>query len=403
MVEFKPMTPISLKRSRLAAAVFVLTVAALLRPVAARAQAGAIELSRARALLKQGRAQEALPVLEAAALAAPDDLDLGCDLARALAWTGRYADADKEYGLVLAKNPKHREALLGLLRLRGYQGRPEDALALAQRGLRDYPRDPEFESERKRLVALIARAECEKPHRFTARTGFYHEDYNFVGPGNGTELSLEDRQFHGWNVLGGATYQHRFGMDDTDFGVEADHPLGWRGAWGGFVAGGATSGTILPSARTALHGGMPLGAGFSAEAAASYQHYDAANVYGLTPTLTWEGLGLAASVGYSTTQSAFTSGGASGWLGAYNTRLAWEKWCLFKPWVSYTHANEAFQPGLSLPPGNFRSDSYGAGFSLRVTSAVELTPYYTYESRPTLAQRVRYVGAGMSYSWGAMK
>ncbi len=393
----------STRRARLAAAVFVLFCSALLHPAQARAQAAPPRLERARSLLNQGKAQEALPLLEAAVLTAPQDLDLRCDLARALAWTGRYDDAQKQYALVLAKNPKHREALLGLLRLRGYQGRPQDALALARQGLKDYPQDPEFLQELARLQALIRRADCEKPRRFTARTGYYHEDYNFVGPGNGTELSLEDRQFHGWNVLGGATYQHRFGLDDTDFGVEADHKLGGHGAWAGFAAGGATSGTILPSARGALHGGLPLGAGFSAEAAASYQHYDAADVYGLAPTLTWEGLGLAASVGYSTTQSAFTSGGASGWLGAYNTRLAWEEWCRFKPWISYTHANEAFQPGLSLPPGNFRSDSYGAGFSLRVTPAVELTPYYTYESRPTLAQRVRYVGAGMSYSWGDMK
>ncbi len=391
------------RRARLAGMVLLLAAAALLDAAAARAQAATSAVERARTLLNQGKAREALPVLQGAVLSAPDDLDLGCDLARALAWSGRYADADGEYARVLAKNPKHREALLGLLRLRGYQGRPQDALALARQGLQDYPQDPEFLQEAARLQALIRRADCEKPRRFTARTGYYHEDYNFIGPGNGTELSLEDRQFHGWNVLGGATYQHRYGLDDTDFGVEADHKLGGHGAWAGFAAGGATSGTILPSARGALRGGLALGAGFSAEGAATYQHYDAADVYGLAPTLTWEGLGLAASVGYSTTQSAFTSGGASGWLGAYTTRLAWERWCRFKPWISYTHANEAFQPGLSLPPGDFRSDSYGGGFSLRVTPAVELSPYYTYESRPTLAQRVRYVGAGMSYSWGEMK
>ena len=374
-------------------------LALLVFPPAARAAS----VDAARALLNEGKARQALPDLRKASEADPDDLDLRCDLARALAWSDLSAEAEGQYSAVLAKQPAHREALLGLLRLRGYQGRPAAAMALAEQGLERYPGDSEFLAERRRLRTVLNGADCERVYRYTARVGYSHEDYNFAGPGNGVNMSVQDRRFHGWNASAGTSYAHRFGLDDLDLGVEAARPVPWRGAYAGFSLGGATRHVILPAFRGALEGGVPLGAGFTAEGVASFRHYDSANIYALSPLLTWEGRGILAQAGYSLANTYYTSGSRSGWLASYQGRLEWERWCRLKPWISYARSKESFEPGATNGISNFSADHYSVGATARVLSALDLSPYYAYEWRPVSRQKIITYGVGLAYSWGSMR
>ena len=357
----------------------------------------------ARALLNAGQARQALPSLEALSADNPDDLDLRCDYARALAWSGRYSDAESQYNIILSKQPNHREALLGLLRLRGYQGRPADAAAICEAGLTAYPSDREFLAERARLADLSARSSCDKLYRYTARSNFEHDAYNFAGPGADAGMSLEDRQFHGWDAAAGFAYAHRFGLDDLDVGVNAAHPLPWHGGYAGFSLGGATRHVLLPSFRGSLTAGQSFGYGFSGELSPSYRHYDAANVYGLAPSLSWDWNYWTATVGFPLSSTYYTDGVRSGWLGSETFRLVWSRWCRVKPWAAYARSKEAFEPGAPGAASNFAADHYAFGATVRILPGVDLSPYYTYEWRPATRAIIRGIGAGLAYSWGDKK
>jgi tetratricopeptide (TPR) repeat protein len=348
-------------------------------------------------------ADQALPRLEVLTAENPDDLELRCDYARALAWSDRYPDADAQYSRVLSAQPHHREALLGLLRLRGYQGRPEDALKICDSGLLAYPGDKEFLAERVRLIDLLARKSCDRLYRYTARSTFENDAYSFAGPRVSAGLSLQDRRFHGWDAAAGFSYEHRFGLDDLDIGINAVHRLPWKGAYAGFSLGGATRHVILPAVRGSLLAGDYLGYGFSAEIGGSYRHYDLANSYGLAPSLSWDWNSWTATVGFPFSSTYYTDGVSSGWLASQAFKLQWSRWCRVKPWASYARSKEAFEPGAPGAVSNFSADHYAFGAAVRLLPGFDISPYYVYEWRTVSRQTIRGGGVGLAYSWGDLK
>jgi len=382
------------------------TAAVLVTMVAAAGSLAAVpppvpSAEHARALLSAGKAAEALPELQMLVAETPNNLDLRADLAEALAWTNHYTEAESQYQGILKKNPTHREALLGLARLRGYQNRDTDSLALLDRGLLAYPGDKEFIDEKKIVLARCGEKACEGPYRYQMQGSYTYEKYSFVNPGSIAALSLQDHRFHGWDAGVDVAYDHRFGFDDADLGMSAAHLLPWHHAYAGFTLGGATEGHILPTARTSFFGGVPIAAGWSSESSVSYRHYANANVYSLDPGFTWEGHDLMATVGYSLTNAYYTTDSASGWLGSYHLRLGLERWCEFKPWLGYERTKEAFEEGLVSGAQNFTSNYYEGGMQIWLGRGWSLLPSYSYEDRPGLHQFISRWQTALSYSWGA--
>ena len=278
-----------------------------------------------RAALAAGRGEEAAPLLRAAVETSPEDLDLRADLGRALAWSGLYEDAAAQYRVVLSSRPDHREGLLGAIRLDGYRGRLQEALAAAARALALHPEDREIEAERSRLSALLRGRLCAVDARFTLRCGYGGEDYSFTGPGNGLSVSYRDRRLRGWDAGASASYEHRFALDDLDLGVGVSRKL--SSGWAGVSLGGATRHVLLPKLRAAVEAGAALGYGFGAGSRLGYRLFDEAQVYSFTPSLTWEGLGAALSASYDLSSTYFDSGARSGALSSFRVRAAWTASC----------------------------------------------------------------------------
>jgi len=379
---------------------FGLMVGAFLLAAGAAAAGPAEE---GRAALAAGKGKEAAPLLQTALDQNPEDLDLRADYARALAWSGRYDEADRAYREVLAKAPGHREATLGLIRLRGYQGRFKEGIALADGGLAAHPEDREIAAERARLSGHLRGSLCTLDKRFTVRCGYGHENYNFTGPGNGTSLSLRDRRFHGWDAAIAASYEHRFALDDVDLGVSASRKIPSLGGWAGFSLGGATRHVLLPVFRGCVDGGRPLGAGFGAEAQVCFRRYDRAKVVSFAPSLTWEGYGLALTGRYGLSSTYYDSGLKSGGLSSFSFRAAWMRACPVIPWVSYARSREGFEAGSVLSAQSFSADHYTAGATVHLPAGFTVEGYGGREARKVYGQKVTRFGLGASYSWGTLK
>ena len=353
-----------------------------------------------RAALGAGRGEEAAVFLRAAVEARPGDLDLRADLGRALAWSGRYEEAEREYRVVLSSRPDHREALLGTIRLDGYRGRLQEALAGTAHGLALHPGDREFEEERLRLSGLLRRSFCSPDKRFTVRCGYGNEHYSFARGGNGLSVALRDRRLRGWDAGASASYERRFGLDDLDLGASLARRI--RAGWAGVSLGGATRHALLPVFRAAAEGGAPLGAGFGAEAKIGWRLFDDAKVYSFSPSLTWEGRGLALSAGYDLSATVFDGGARSGGLSSFRARAAWLASCPVIPWVAYARTREAFEAGSGLGARAFSADHYSAGATVHLPRGFALDAHGEREERSDAGRSAVRFGLGAAYSWGAL-
>lgn len=356
-----------------------------------------------RGALAAGRGKDAAPLLQAAVEADPGDPDLRADLGRALSWSGRYDEAERSYQVVLSSMPGHREALLGLIRLYGYRGDFSAGIAAAERGLALHPGDREIGAERARLRGHQRASRCSLKKRFTLHCGYGHEDYSFTGPGNGASVSLRDRRFHGWDAGVAASYAHRFGLDDLDLGVSASRKVPSLGGWAGFSVGGATRHVLLPVFRASVEGGRPLVAGFGVETSLGFRRYDHAKVFSLSPSLTWEGYGLALTGGYGLSSTYYDSGLKSGGLSSFRARAAWMRSCPVIPWVSYARTREGFEAGSILGARSFSADHYTAGATVHLPRGLALDGYGGREVRAANGLSVTRFGLGASFSWGTLK
>jgi tetratricopeptide (TPR) repeat protein len=124
-------------------------IAALERIVAARPADAAARHALARALSWDGRLQASLAHYEwLLAHAAPADRHaVELERLQVLLWSGRTADAERGYAVLVAADPTDARAALGLARTRRWQGHPLAALASAERAVDLAPTDGDAREE----------------------------------------------------------------------------------------------------------------------------------------------------------------------------------------------------------------------------------------------------------------
>lgn len=368
--------------------------ALLLFPLSAAAEPA----DDARSLLRSGRPDHAVEELRLLSDQFPDDGEVRCVYAQALAWNGRYAEAEEHYARVLAAQPGHRDALLGLARLRGYQGRTEEGISLLDRGLGLFPGDPEMSELRRTFRARLL--DCRPVLPYSVYLGYAREDYSFAPLGRGYEASWQARDRGPWS--GGITLSHqrRFGLQDTDAGFNISRALRRRGTFAGLAAGAASKHDLLPAARFAVHGGAPLPFSLAVEAAAGARRYNEAKVYDGMLALSWEGPRLLVLVRGGVSDTRYASGEGSGALYSSGVRLQGKVGCRWDPWASYARAKEPFEAGFRGSVKNFSAHHYVAGITVHDVFGVKASFFVAREKRPTLDQRIDRAGVGMTWGWG---
>ena len=108
----------------------------------------------ARALLRQGRAAEAVQSFEAAVALRPDLDAARCGLGTALMEQGKLEEAAAQFSRVLELQPEHVAARLQLGIIRGRQGKLDEAAAAFSRVLRLSPDDPGAHNNLGNVLAL---------------------------------------------------------------------------------------------------------------------------------------------------------------------------------------------------------------------------------------------------------
>jgi len=353
----------------------------------------------AKKILHLGKRKEAIAHLILILESNPNHHDARCLLGQAYSWGKKYKKAEAEYKKVLAAKPAYRDALIGMARLRGYQGRFEEALALSTTALEKYPNDNEIKTVKEKFQKFLRGEKCGFTPRFTARGGFEHENYSFTTNGAGLGISLQDRNFHGWNAAVATHLLHRFDEEDIELAAEGARSLGWKKLYGVFSGGAAPRHILYPKYRLTAGGGLPLIKGVSFETHLGYKVYNDAKVTEILPRLFTEWRGFTFNFFTTLSYSRFRGGTNSGGLSSYHTKLGWNRSCLIKPWISYAHTKEAFEAGRAGGLGTFRADHVGIGANIQISRKVGVGVFYSREDRPDDHQHITRTGVNVSYSW----
>ncbi len=245
-----------------------------LAPGLAHAQAGDDPLARGRELRVAGRAAEAVPLLEQAARAAPNDPDVWLHLGLAYSAAHQADQAEEALARAQALAPAYPDVLVARARLAFFRGDLDEAE-------RRLAKAPDL-TETRQLRAQISAARAD---RNTWRLDAALSRGRLTGElpdATGGNLSLTRRLAAGQSVTGTVEYVRQFGRED----VYVEAVRAWRL---GYVAvGGAADADFRPELAVRAGVSAPafdLAGGWKGEvgADASWARYPVGPVRGLHP------------------------------------------------------------------------------------------------------------------------
>jgi tetratricopeptide (TPR) repeat protein len=345
---------------------------------------------------------------------APRDMDVRAWHARLLAWSGRFAEAEHEYGEILKAAPDDPDHWMGLANVCAAEGRPEDALRALERAIEIDPKRADFRVARGRSLRDAgardsARLEFEQalaldPNNAEARTGqlslrgeprhelrfgLDHDAFNFTGARREEWVSLVSRWTPHWTTSAAESFYQRGGMDAREF---AGSVTGRLPRWGSLTAGGTTAhdSTVIPKSGAFFEYGRGWRVrerGFIRGVEAAYgQHwywYSTARILTVNGTVvvnlprewTWSFGLTGARSQFSGTQAEWRPSGATrlGFpiVGRGERRLGGNMFCAV--------GTENF--GNVDQIGQFSSHTYGGGLRFQWTARQDVTGYAAYQRR----------------------
>lgn len=137
--------------------------------------------------------------------------------ARLTSWAGDYSGAGRLYGRALAVSPNNAEALVGLIDVQLWSGKPSAALATIRLAEAAHVAEGELIPRReKALAAVVAGTELRSDQSVTetrheVRIGSQIDRFNFASQAYGEEVSLMSRWSPHWSTRFAGTFNQRFG------------------------------------------------------------------------------------------------------------------------------------------------------------------------------------------------
>jgi YaiO family outer membrane protein len=279
-------------------------------------RAYAVLAACALAFLATGRAlaeQESIPALESAVATSPQNTDARYALARAYARAGRFAEAEREYDTLLARNPDDADWLLGKSQALLALQRPREALpflAKARRLAPDYEDVWHAEAmaleaagdERDALALLDLAAKrfpaAQWPDRRRARlaearllasgtrlsAGAAYEDLSGDNdPWRSASLSVSFPIGGSTRLATGLALERRYGRQDEQISASIAHRLPARWSLDAGVAA-TPEAELLAEHEAHLELARPIGRRASAALRYRRAHYDAVDVDAISAT-----------------------------------------------------------------------------------------------------------------------
>jgi YaiO family outer membrane protein len=341
------------------------------------------------ALLRKGDFPSAAAVFSSVLGKDPRNREARIGLARALSFSGDHAGGEREYREVLAASPGDVEARLGLADVIAWQKRYGESERVLSDLAGERPNDPEVWSRRGRVALWsgdragarryfektleIDRGNAEAKRglvmlasippgalRREVESGVSLLRIRRANPGTQVWAAYRDRSLRGWDFLGRADYLHRFGKDEGRGTVGITRK--WEGGRNLRFEGGASPGADVFS-RYAIETelGWPLFPGLAGYLGGKFSHFSSADVWN----------GVAALEYYPLPKDAllfrFIYSGTSFENAASDRNTTWlAKVTHFftdddRAWIYFSRGSESYQTGTVDQIGNVFADIYGAG------------------------------------------
>jgi YaiO family outer membrane protein len=346
-------------------------------------------LEEGNALLRKGDFQSAAGIFTSVLEKEPRNRDARIGLARSLSFSGDHAGGEREYRAVLAANPGDVEARLGLADVLAWRKQYREAEGVLSDLAGERPKDPEVWSRRGKVALWsgdragarrffektleIDRGNAEAKRgivmlasippgdlRHEAEGGVSLLRIRRANPGTQVWAAYRDRSLGEWDFLGRADYLHRFGKDEGRGTVGVTRK--WEGGRNLRVEGGASPGAdVLSRYAIETELGWPLFPGLAGYLGGKFSHFSSADVWN----------GVAALEYYPLPKDAllfrFIYSGTSFENAASDRNTTWlAKLTHFltdddRAWIYYSRGSESYQAGTADQIGNVFSDVYGAG------------------------------------------
>ena len=356
----------------------------------------------------------ALSIVDREIARAPQDMDVRAWRARVLAWSGRLAQAEREYAEILRVAPGDPDHWMGLANVYSRQGRNEDALQALDRAIKITPNRADLRAARGRTLRALgspkdARLEFQRaldldPGSAEARAGLLslrpesrhelrfgqnNDLFNFADANHDGGVSLTSRWSQHWSTSAGGSFYRRGGIDAGKFlgSVTARQPH-----WGALTVGGAAGhdNSVIPKSEAFFdydHGWKMSETSFLRGAEFSCgQHwywYSAARILAANGmTLLYLPRGWSWSIGFSESRSHFSGTGAE-WRPSGTTRLAFPISARGQRRLGgnifFAVGTENFAQVDQI--GQFSSQTYGGGLRFQFAARQDITGFAAYQKR----------------------
>ncbi len=232
-------------------------------------------ISEVRRLAAEQKFAEAQRILDERLAQAPDDMEATGWRGRVHAWSGNFAEAEKDYRRVLQAVPQEAEIMLALADVLLWQKRNSDALEIADRAaqlLRGTPLAPEAAIRQGRALRALGRNEEARrafedaarldpanqearsalrglahPPRHELRAGLDYDTFNFAGDAQAYTVSLRSDISSRWRTNASLSFFNRFGEKPVRGGGSVTYKATARDALTFGAAGADHRGIIAKS------------------------------------------------------------------------------------------------------------------------------------------------------------
>jgi tetratricopeptide (TPR) repeat protein len=371
---------------------------------------------------QRGKFDVALEVIEKRLARNPDDLEAHGWRGRVLAWTGRWADAESEYSLVLGRAPNDVEILTALAAVLLWEEKPQAALEIIDRAREKAPGDEQVLLSRARILRALARtsdvreqaqeilrrnpanqeakallAGLRPEYRHELRFENDVDTFSYTDTAQTQSAVWNSRWSRRWSTLLSSEIYERFGEEARKFSGRATLRISTRD-WLGIGVAGANDNGIVPKAEASYE----LGHGFRFEnhfirgLEASYQQrwlwYRGAHVLTLTGVQTYY---LPRDFLWTLTvtgaRSGFTHTGVE-WVPSGSTRLRIPLHQRLSSHVSFAVGSESYAQVDQM--GRFSARTFAGGLQFRFASNQDVSGYVARQNRSQDRSQTSY---GFSY------
>lgn len=371
--------------------------------------------------------ESAMRVVSLEVARAPQDMDVRGWRARVLAWSGRLAEAEKEYREILKVARTDPDNWMGLANVYLREGKIQDAQDAIDTAEQLDPKRADVHAARARILRaagnrIEARTEFQKalildPASSEARDGLtslrsgpkhevrFGQDndlLNFSGDYHDEWLSAVSQWNSRWSTSVAGDFYQRGGAQAGKFvgSITRRHP-----AWGALTLGGATGhdNAVIPKSEAffGLDRGWKTGEtsflrGFEFTYEQHWYWYQAARILTLNGTaLLYLPREWTFSLGATGARSAFSGTGAA-WKPSGTGRLGFP---LTRRRTRRLSGNVFFAAGTEDfavvdQIGSFASQTYGGGLRFQIDARQDMTGYAGYQKR---TQNRTDTSFGMSY------